>query len=347
MFPSFSNNNLPTEYVLEKFYQYAGKPKKVGTKYNASCPICREGTSWLKKKRLYFYPHSNTFQCHNCQRSWSAIGWIKQVTGQEPKSIFAEARSQYGEEMASDGFFKKDTKEEYTLTVPDVPNDAINLFNEQEIEFYKSNKTVQYALKYIRDRRLHLAVNKPKAIYVSLTDRIHKNRILLPFYDFDGKKILFYQTRELFKKEDSAKYISKINAEKTICGINNIDLNIPYIFNFEGPIDSFFVKNGTALAGIQYTIKQRMQLETLEGFYQKIWVLDNPVQDKNQEVYDKILELIDRNELVFIWPRELQQYKDINEFCMDKELNEVPYQLFVKYAKRGNEAKIALGQSRY
>jgi hypothetical protein len=338
----FNNDILPVDYVLEKFYHYAGKPKKIGNKYNASCPICREGKSWLKKKRLYYYPSSNSLYCHNCQGSWSALWWIKEVSGMDPKTIVKEAKSQYGDEVG-DGFFRKVVKEETPWVTPDLPLDAINLFDSQEIDFYKSNKKVQAALQYVKDRKLDTAINKPKAIYFSLKDRMHKNRILFPFYDESGRKILFYQTRLLFKTDnDSAKYISKFNAEKTICGINNVKPEIPYIFIFEGPVDSFFVRNAVAMAGVQYTEKQNQQLQSLDGFYHRIWVLDNPIQDQNEEVRDKIIELIDRSEAVFIWPKELAKYKDINELCVDKQLNEIPYQLLVKFAKKGNEAKLAL-----
>jgi hypothetical protein len=337
-----SNNYiLPVDYVLEKFYHYAGKPKKVGTKYNASCPICREGKNWLKKKRLYYYPSSNSLYCHNCQGSWSALWWVKEVSGMDPKTIINEAKKQYGAEEG-DGFFRKIAKEEMPWVLPDLPVDSINLFDAQEMDFYRSNKKVQAALQYVKDRRLDVSINKPKAIYFSLKDRTHKHRIIFPFYDEDGRKVLFYQTRQLFKDSESAKYISKFNAEKTICGINNIRPEIPFVFIFEGPIDSFFVRNSVAMAGIQYTSRQQQQLQSLDGFYQKIWVLDNPAQDQNEEVKDKILELIDRDETVFIWPKEFAKYKDINELCVDKQINEIPYQLLVKFAKKGNEAKMAM-----
>jgi len=340
-----NNINLPIDYVLEKFYHYAGKPKKVGNKYNASCPICREGTHWLRKKRLYYYPTSNSLSCFNCGNSWSALWWIHKVTGMSIKNIAAEVKTLHGDESQT-GFFQKVRKEDTPWIVPELPPDAINLFNEQEIDFYKSNKKVQVALEYIHTRHLHTAVNKPKAIYFSLKDRTHKNRILIPFYDISGKTILFYQTRQLFKDSDTAKYISKINAEKTICGIENISSAIPYIFIFEGPIDSFFIKNAVGVAGIQYTQKQQEQLQSLDGFYQKIWVLDNPVQDQNKEVYEKIIELIDRGESIFVWPNELSKYKDMNELCIDKNINEVPYGLILKYTKSGNEAKMALAMNR-
>ena len=47
---------LPQEYVVQKFCQYAGYPRysKRTNVWAAGCPICREGTSWGKKRRLNY-----------------------------------------------------------------------------------------------------------------------------------------------------------------------------------------------------------------------------------------------------------------------------------------------------
>ena len=55
------NEIIPEGYVAEKFYQYAGYPKykKLTNVYEAGCPICREGKSWGKKRRLYYVVKDN------------------------------------------------------------------------------------------------------------------------------------------------------------------------------------------------------------------------------------------------------------------------------------------------
>ena len=86
---------LPGSYILNKFYTYSGAPayNKFTSTYYASCPICREGKSFLKKKRLYYYPTSNTFYCFNCSRSWHALAWIEAVSGMSREEIEAEVLS--------------------------------------------------------------------------------------------------------------------------------------------------------------------------------------------------------------------------------------------------------------
>ena len=60
---------LPEDYIVEKFYQFVGKPSKnrYNNTYQGSCPMCREGNSWLKKKRFYFF-QVLYFVCEKQQR---------------------------------------------------------------------------------------------------------------------------------------------------------------------------------------------------------------------------------------------------------------------------------------
>ncbi len=47
---------LPEAYVIQKFYQFAGSPKynRLTKTYQGGCPVCREGKSWGRKKRLFY-----------------------------------------------------------------------------------------------------------------------------------------------------------------------------------------------------------------------------------------------------------------------------------------------------
>ena len=74
---------IPQDYIIEKFFQYAGYPKykKITNVYEGGCPLCREGKSWGKKRRLYFVVKENYIYCHNCGWSGSPINWVQEVTG--------------------------------------------------------------------------------------------------------------------------------------------------------------------------------------------------------------------------------------------------------------------------
>jgi hypothetical protein len=206
--------------------------------------------------------------------------------------------------------------------LPDLPFDSINLFDSTQIEFYKTNPYFKSALLYIKDRRLDRAVNKTSNLYISLSDFIHKNRLCIPFYD-RKKKVAFYQSRSL--DNTNPKYLGKSGYDKTIFNLDQIDIEYPYIFIFEGPIDSMFVKNGVAAAGLTLTKSQSIQLSEFP-LHKRIWVLDNPAMDDSSK--NKIQELLNNGENVFKWPLGMS-YKDFNEMAMFEELNEINSELIL------------------
>jgi hypothetical protein len=313
---------IPETYVLSKFYAYSMDPtfrKHDGT-YNAGCPICREGKSLGKKKRLFYYPKTNTFHCFNCSRTWSAYSWIQTTSGLTRDEIFSEIQSKNNSVDVTKKL--KPIKKSFK-TISTLPYDSINLFDEIQQTYYGTNNYFKKALNYIKDRKIESAINKPSSLYISLTDFSHKNRLCIPFYD-RNKKILFYQTRSLDNIEP--RYLGKEGSDKTIFGLDKIDTSLEYIFIFEGPIDAMFVKNGVSTAGLSMSDIQKTQLNEFP-FHEKIWVLDNPSFD--QAAKEKTEQLLRRKEKVFNWPDKMP-YKDINEMAIFEELDEIPHDVFIK-----------------
>jgi hypothetical protein len=310
---------LPENYVLNKFMTYSIEPeyKRHNNQYNAACPICKEGKSLGRKKRLWYYPTSNTFHCFNCNQTWSALNWIKKITGMSYEDIQVDLSNNdtsidvFKRENGSYSFKKRE--------LPDLPYDSINLFDEIQKQFYSKNKHFQIALNYVNERRMLTAINKSPNLFISLTDNTHSNRLCIPFYD-RNKRVAFYQTRALDKSEP--RYLGKTGYDKTVFGIERIDSDIPYIFIFEGPIDAMFVKNGVAVAGINLTKTQAIQLAEFP-LHKRIWVLDNPKHD--QTAKEKIEELREKRESVFNWNIG-GSYKDFNDWACRENFDEVPYQ---------------------
>lgn len=311
--------NLPETYVLGKFYTYTGEPefRKHDNVYNAGCPVCHEGKSWGKKKRLYYYPSTNSFFCFNCNRSWNALGWLTEACGLSREEIQAEVLEN---KTTFDISNKLSSKKPNKRILPDLPYDSINLNDLIQRNFYKGNNIFNSAIEYLEKRRLFTAVNRSKNLYLSLTDFYHKNRICIPFLDRNNK-ILFYQTRAL--DNTNPKYLGKIGYDKTLFGIDKIDNDLDYLFIFEGPIDAMFVKNGLAAAGLNLTKTQTHQLLEFP-LHKKIWVLDNPKYDKSAKV--KIQELVNKGYSVFRWPLDLE-YKDFNEMAVKENKDEIDYSL--------------------
>ncbi len=229
------------------------------------------------------------------------------------------------------------------MVIPSLPTDSINLFNVNQIEYYKNNKIVHKALEYIKHRRLDSAVNRPDAFYISLKDIKHKNRLVIPFKDNDGK-IIYYQTRRILDDE-SPSYLSKDGGDKSIFGIERISSDLDKVFIIEGPLDTCFVKNGLGLGGITkgeqlFTFNQQEQMDSL-NFFERIWLLDSQWIDKT--AHDKTQKLIDMGERVFIWPEyDGKKFKDLNAICMAYEMDEYPIDLILKNSHKGLAATVKM-----
>lgn len=323
---------LPEDYVVNKFYQFVGGPvkNKYNNTYQGSCPMCREGNSWLKKKRFYFIPEKNLVFCHNCGYSKSTLKWVSEICSISVQEILNEV-SGYSKEF----FLEEEEKQKYIVDT--LPKDCINLTDANQLKYYNNNFIVKQAIDFLNKRRLLSAINKPNTFYISLNDKVHKNRIVIPFFDENGK-IVHYQSRTILEVDELIKprYLSKVNSDKTIFNIDKIDHNYDTIFIFEGPFNSCFVKNGVAIGGIQensyqlFTVKQHEQINKFP-FHKRIWVLDSQWRDK--AALNKTKKLLQLKEKVFLWPTQLSKFKDFNDIVISIKEDYISPEFIKKYTR--------------
>lgn len=335
--------DLTEDYIASKFFSYCGKPfynrgQKV---YQGSCPICREGSSWLKKRRCYYVVEKNIVCCHNCGWYSNPYKWIAKISGLSFNEIKKEIDDFTAPIFESAPVVIKQTKNQ----TPDIlPEDSINLLDKEQSQYYSQNPVVKQALLLIKNRKLDAAISRCNTLYLSLVDKKHANRLVIPFYNTDNK-IIHYQTRTILEDDTRPKYLSKVNSEKSIFGINKIDQDLDYLFVTEGPIDAMFIQNGIAVAGINesksinFTDIQKQQLQ-LFPLHKRVWVLDNQFIDKASKTKTK--HLLDQNELVFLWPEELKKYKDINDYCIEKNINSISNEMILKNTHSGLRGKLIL-----
>tara|TARA_R110000868_G_scaffold103681_18_gene285395 strand:+ start:347 stop:1348 length:1002 start_codon:yes stop_codon:yes gene_type:complete len=325
--------DLSQEFLIEVFYTHCRRPihKKYQNSFNAECPVCKEGKSAGRSRRLYYFPAKGYFYCHNCCRSWRSFEWVKEITN----LTFPEIIKRNNEKVqGSEEKPIETTPEPVVRIVADLPDNSIDLSDAQQVSYYKDNKFVKLALECCNERRLFTAANTCKKFYISLEDKVHKNRLVIPFWD-ENSKVVCYQTRALTPNQ-FPRYLTKFG-EKDLFGLNNITSDIPYVFVFEGPIDSMFVRNGVAVASLTPTNKQETYLNNLIG-YQPIYVFDN---DKdNKQTAKRIEKHIRGNKRVFIWPQDFRNFKDFNEVCCHLKMDEIPWQFVVKNTAYGPEALI-------
>ena len=325
---------LNQEFLIETFYSFCKRPihKKYQNVFNSECPVCKEGKSTGRSRRLFYFPNKQYFYCHNCLKSWRPFDWVKEVTGWTFPEIVKKNKEKEGVVYTKKVVTPlKQTKE---VVISDLPQNSIELTDPTQVEYFKDNKYVKLALEYCQSRRLLTSVNSCKRFYLSLEDKVHKNRLVIPFFD-ESNKVVCYQTRALTQNQ-FPKYLTKFG-EKELFGLANIDSELPYVFIFEGPIDSMFVKNGLAMASLSPTERQLQQLNNLIG-YEQIWVFDN--DKNNQQTSRKILKYTNEGKRIFIWPKEFMKFKDFNEVCCSLELDEIPWKFVVKNSAQGQEAFI-------
>ena len=340
---------VPEAYVVQKFFEYGYNPQynRYNNTYQCGCPICMEGKSLGRSKRCYYIPEKDLTFCHNCGWSSKPLAWITRISGSPILEIIQEVKA----------LTKDDT--DYKVPVPKVekvvndeslPEDCINLFDEQQVEFYKDNEIVQKCMKVIKSRKLDTAVNRPDALYVSLTDKYHGSRLVIPFMD-EHNKIVFYQSRSVTADDLSnrPKYTSKLNAERSLFNINKVTAEIERVFIFEGPIDSFCVRNGLAVAGITekgsdiFNKFQQIQSDNVLRFHKRVWVLDS--QWKDQASLTKTEFLLKNGEEVYIWPKGLgTKFKDFNDIICASTKSEIPGSFIECSTYKGLTGILKLGE---
>jgi hypothetical protein len=338
---------LPEAYIVQKFYQYAGRPKynRLNKTYQGGCCICREGKSWGRKRRFFYVVENNFVYCHNCGWSSNPLNWIKEVSGLSISEIYSEADNYDCIPVDINKVYESKIAK---LTQP-LPEDSINLFDANQLAYFKDNKIIKSALNYIKSRKLDVAINRPKAFYLSLKDAIHKNRLVIPFYDTNGK-ILFYQSRTIdtTMSTNRPKYLSKVRSDKSLFNIDNINENIESVYIFEGPIDACFIENGIALAGINETSKNlytSVQSDQLNKFllFKKVIVLDSQWKDTTSLIKTKVL--LENGHSVFIWPKNVGiKFKDMNELAIYLNTNKIPLTFIDNNTHEGLKGLIILSQ---
>ena len=328
---------LPEEYVSQQFLIYAGyarrKPSGI---YEGGCPSCREGKSWGTKRRLFYIPNHANIHCKNCNSSWSPTQWIMEFSGKTFHEVVTESKEY---EYIPVELLENKINPIVVESSP-LPLDAINLSDPQQLKFYKTNDIVRKCINFIIKRRINKAINRPTSFYISLKDFTHKNRLCIPFLNDNGD-ISFYQTRSFIPLKDDPlpKYLGKIGGTKSVFGIDRISEDIDYIFIFEGPIDAMFVKNGVAIGGVTMNDPQKEILNAY-SFHQKIWVLDNQHIDDTARAVTKTL--LGDGETVFIWKDGLNGFKDFNDICMHKKVNEIPTKYIVENSFTGLKGKLQM-----
>ena len=335
--------NLPREYVVQKFYEYSFGPtyNKFNNVYLGGCFICKEGGSLGKKRRFYYIPENDNLYCHNCGWSSKPLKWVKKVTGYSDAEIIEELKD-YSVEIEIENEEVKPT-----IKIETLPKDSINLFDELQRDYYNNNDIVRYTRHLIKERRFDTAVNRPDSLYLSLIDKVHKNRLVIPFVN-ENNEIEFYQTRTVLNRDNKIKpkYLGKVGSEKTLFNIDKVTNDHDKVYIFEGPINAFFTNNSIAVAGItergkSFTQRQQQQLDGVLRFFDIVWILDSQWIDRASLIKSEVL--LKQGEKVFIWPEKFgKRFKDFNDIAIACKIDEIKWDFIKNNTFEGIEGIIKL-----
>lgn len=330
-------------YMGELVYDFVpGVKRHPGNKLNFRCPICGDGKK-RTSHRGWFYLDSGSYLCWNAgclaQNGMSGLKFLSLVSGKSITEIRSELIKRAGSFSAA-------------LDKKEIKNINESLFDEnistkRNIEKYildklDSNEWVEnlpkFVLKYIEERKLNRASFLPKWFKFYYNKK--SKRIVIPWSNN------YYQERKILtSQKDEDKYLFPSNVEKPIFGEDCIDPNFKYIFLVEGVFDSIWVKNGLAVGSLTLSNHQKDILKKYEKDYTIVYLMDNQFADSSAMLKTK--KIAEQNPFinVFVWPKALHMFKDINESIQfhDKFINIWKDETFLtKYICSGLKIKLAL-----
>ena len=289
--------------ILERFKQ------KQTNLWNFRCPICGDSKKHKNKCRGFIYEKRNKYfyRCHNCNVGTSFNKFLEQISPTLHRDYITE---NYKED--------KWTKKDVVQTLPEfnfVPKFNNVLSGMESISMLETNHPAREYLKkrLIPEkcfRYLYLCKEFKKWTNSIIPSKFTLEsldydapRLVIPFFD-EKNNVIGYQGRS-FDPNERSKYITiKMKGiENLVYGQERLDIT-KKVYCVEGPLDSLFLPNSLATAGLNF---KGIKLSN-------IIVLDN--ERRNTQIVDALKKVISNGYSVCIWPDSVKQ-KDINEMIME------------------------------
>ena len=314
--------------LLERFKQ------KHTNLWNFRCPICGDSKKSKTKCRGFVYEKRNKYfyKCHNCNYGTSFNRFLEKISPALHKNYITE---QYKE----DAWRKKDEPKsipEFNF-VPEFNHvlqgmDSISsLTTDHPARNYLKNRLIPE--RYFRD--LYLCKEFKKWTNTIIPNKFSSlehdaPRLVIPFFDCKHN-IIGYQGRS-FNPKEQAKYITikMEGVENLIYGEERVNIK-KKIYCVEGPLDSLFLPNCLAIAGLNF---KGVKLSN-------VIVLDN--ERRNVQIVDALKKLIINGYSVCIWPDSVKE-KDINEMIISGKTTDDIVEIIDNNTYSGLQANFQLSQ---
>lgn len=304
-------------YIPDIIFETIPNIKRNGNQLQFSCPICGDSKKKTKKRGTY-YLRENSYYCWNAgcpanEKGFSGLQFLSVLLNKPQR----EVKQMLFERARIFDVRTKNVEENQSDPIADLFNEKIKIddkkiktiSDDQIFEVQRDWVDLPHTLqKYVDSRKIFEAPYIPKGWRLFYNKR--SKRLVIPW---DNN---YYQERALFDNQLEDKYKFPFNVEKPVFGLELVDPDIPYIFLIEGIFDSIWVKNGVAIGSLKMT---KHQLKTIKDRFPNhtlILMPDNQFNDKSSNLVCKKKFKDDPNQLIFIWPRELKKFKDINDMIM-------------------------------
>ena len=316
--------------LLERFKQ------KHTNLWNFRCPICGDSKKSKTKCRGFVYEKRNKYfyRCHNCNFGTSFNKFLEKISPALHKDYITE---QYKE----DAWRKKDVSNilpEFNF-VPEFNHvlqgmDSISsLATDHPARSYLKNRLIPE--RYFRDLYFCKKFKKWTNTVIpnkfsSLSLEHDAPRLVIPFFD-RKHNIIGYQGRS-FNPKEQAKYITikMEGVENLIYGEERVNIK-KKIYCVEGPLDSLFLPNCLAIAGLNF---KGVKISN-------VIVLDN--ERRNVQIVDALKKVITNGYSVCIWPDSVKE-KDINEMIINGKTTDDIVEIIDNNTYSGLEANFQLSQ---
>ena len=268
--------------------------------YNFRCPLCGDSKKHKNKARGYVYPlkADMNYKCHNCGASSTFSNFLKTLDPTLHKQyVFEKFQTRNTGKGSIIEKPKLDFKKPVFKKQLDLPKASEIPVAKEYLEKRMIDPAKFYFAKKFREW-----VNTQKQTFDTIGR--DESRIIIPMYDTE-RNLIGFQGRSLVP--NSVKYITVMLQEEApkVYGMDQIDKG-KSVYVVEGPFDSTFVNNSSALCGSDG------DLEYLKT-YDLIYAYDN--EPRNKEIVGRIERCIRDNKRVVIWPRGIEE-KDINDMVL-------------------------------
>ena len=299
--------------------------------WNFRCPICGDSEKNQNKRRGFIYEKSNKYfyRCHNCDYGTTFNKFLEKVNPVLHKEYiterYKEKQSEPNPIISKFNFTPKFNHVLQGLSTID------SLFDKHPAKFYLRNRKIpeKYFSKLYFCTKFKEWTNKviPNKFRSLKRDT---PRLVIPFFD-EKNNIIGYQGRS-FDPKDQCKYITiKLEGvENLIFGQERIDINKKQ-YCVEGPLDSLFLPNCLAIAGLNF---KGVKLNN-------VIVLDN--ERRNVQIVDALKKLIINGYSVCIWPDSVKE-KDINEMIISGKNTDDIVEIIDNNTYSGLQANFQLSQ---